>query len=98
MPSRNFPKSEAEAIARGFKLIPDIEAFLRSKFKITEQEFSLQKKSFAKGAEVNCATAPKGTKCFCRCYPDGTLVIGYCGSNKTCVYYNGSCAPSDPSN
>jgi hypothetical protein len=94
----DLPATAEEAIARGFVLRPDINAFIREHLNITPEEhehrwaeLSLQVPSVG----VDCAAAPENTPCFRQCLPNGTLILGFCTKDNNCTRYSkeNACTP-----
>lgn len=80
------PQTYEEALAQGYTPIEDEDAFLAEHGLEAEEQARLS--HFAKGLEVDCETAPEGTKCFEWTYRDGTHKVCFCTAWKSC----GKCA------
>lgn len=70
--------SSQHAAAEGYRPIASLAGFLEAK----GQAHLLAET--ASGLGVDCQTAPPGTKCFDRVYPDGSHVVGFCDGNGNC--------------
>ena len=75
------PKTPEEAIAQGYKPITDLNAFIRQKRGLIEEEFQ-HLHSFSPSLGVDCAK-PENLNQVCR-RDDGLGIICYCGPNKIC--------------
>jgi hypothetical protein len=82
--SRDFPKTVEEALARGYKPIPDLDTYIRERLGIPHEEFELRRDefSFSLSIGVNCAD-PNNLNKVCR-RDDGLGIICFCGENKNC--------------
>jgi hypothetical protein len=83
------PKTESDAIAQGYKPVPDIDAFTQKHLGMTLHSFTARNAgATAQSGMVDCADPNNmGKLCRNQTMSDGTVWIGYCQGDGNCKSY-----------